>query len=160
MAKTNFHNEISDKDIASLKTKASKVLLTPILSPLEYKALNKKWQPFTYKIAELSIYISATHCKHLLIATLHKLQRLNAAVTKDKLSQGIPVKLRETFDDPRIVLSLHPSLRNKLCKLECYNLFSIMNKGRDFFETEQKFSKQNMKTLNALFVKYKCDSLF
>ncbi|PBQ33893.1 hypothetical protein CNR22_19590 [Sphingobacteriaceae bacterium] len=155
----NKSDLITAKDIASLKTKAAKVLFTPILSPLELTALNKKWQPFTYKIADLKIYISALHCKHLLISTLHKLQRLNAAVTKDKLSQGIPIKLRETFDDPKIVLSLIPPLRNKLCKLECYTLFSIMQKGKAFFE-QHKFSAANIAALENLFMKYSCSKLF
>lgn len=159
MAKTIFENQISDKDITSLKTRAARVLLTPILSPLELTALNKKWQPFTYKISDLNIYISALHCKHLLISTLHKLQRLNAAITKDKLSQGIPINLRETFDDPKIVLSLNPALRNRLCKLECYTLFTIMQKGKAFFN-EQKFSKSQMEAIEEIFMKYKLAKLF
>lgn len=160
MAKTIFKNQISDKDVASLKTRAARILLNPVLSPLEKTALHQKWQPFTYKISDLNIYISGLHCRHLLISTLNKLQHLNAAVTKDRLSQGVPIKYRETFDDPKIVLSLPALLRNKLCKLECYNLFSIMQKGREFFENEQKFSRQNLKILEALFAKYKCSNLF
>lgn len=159
MAKANFKNEILDEDIASLKTRSAKVLLNPILSPLELTALNKKWQPFTYKIANLKIYISALHCKHLLVSTLHKLQRLNAAVTKDKLSKGIPISMRETFDDPKIVLSLNPKLRNRLCKLECYTLFTIMQKGKIFFE-QQKFSKAHVNAIEDLFLKYKLAKLF
>lgn len=155
----NKSDLITAKDIASLKTKAAKVLLIPILSPLEQTALNKKWQPFTYKIADLKIYISALHCKHLLISTLQKLQRLNAAVTKDKLSQGIPINLRETFDDPKIVLSLNPPLRNRLCKLECYTLFTIMQKGKVFFQ-QQKFSKAQINAIEDLFLKYKLAKLF
>lgn len=160
MAKKNLKNEISDKDIASLKTKTAKTLLTPILSPIELAALNRKWQPFTYNLAGLKIYISGLHCKQLLVSTMNKLQRLNVAVAKDKFSQGIPVKLRETFDDPKVVLSLNPVLRNKLCKLECYSLFTIMQKGKSFFEIEQKFSVQHVKTIEGLFAKYKLGKLF
>lgn len=160
MAKTNYKNRITEKDIASLKTAEAKILLTPVLSPLEQTALNKKWQPFTYKIRGHSIYISAFDCKQLLIATTKKLQLLTAAVTKTRLAEGIPLKHREAFDDPRIVLSLHPLLRNRLCKLECYSLFTIMQRGRSYFEDEQNFSKQNMKTLDAIFLKYKCGDLF
>lgn len=160
MAKTNYKNRITEKDIASLKTREAKVMLTPVLSPLEQMALNKKWQPFTLKIKGFPIYISTFDCKQLLITTTKKLQLLTAAVTKTRLAEGIPLKHREAFDDPRIVLSLHPLLRNRLCKLECYSLFSIMQRGRNYFAEEQNFSKQNMKTLEALFTKYKCGDLF
>lgn len=160
MAKTNIKNRITEKDIASLKTGTAKVLLTPVLSPLEQMALNKKWQPFIYKIKEHEIYISGFDCKQLLITTTKKLQLLTAAVTKNRLAEGIPLKQREAFDDPKMVLSLHPLLRNRLCKLECYNLFTIMQRGRSYFVEEQNFSKQNMKTLDALFAKYNCGHLF
>lgn len=160
MAKTNSKQQITAKDIASLKTAAAKSLLTPVLSPIEQMALNKKWQPFVYKIKDHEIYISGFDCKQLLISTTKKLQLLTSAVTKTRLAEGIPLKHREAFDDPKIVLSLHPLLRNRLCKLECYSLFTIMHRGRSYFVEEQNFSKQSMKTLDALFAKYKCGKLF
>ncbi len=98
MAKTNSKQQITAKDIASLKTAAAKSLLTPVLSPIEQMALNKKWQPFVYKIKDHEIYISGFDCKQLLISTTKKLQLLTSAVTKTRLAEGIPLKHREAFE--------------------------------------------------------------
>ena len=68
--------------------------------------------------------------------------------------------LREVMDDPQEVLSLNPRLRNNLLRLDCYTLFGISKKGRRYFTREQKFTKNNMAALDALFAANNCSHLF
>lgn len=141
-------------------TLKDKSMLKHVLSPIEAAVMNGKSDPFFYKLEGMEIYLSRYTSSELLKTVKRKVELVVAAHRKDQLSINIPLKLRETFDDPKIILSLHPLLRNRLCKLECYSLFSIMQKGRNYFIEEQNFSKQNMKVLDSLFSKYKCGDLF
>ncbi len=145
------------KPTLSLKEKG---ILKHVLSPLEQAVMRSKSNPFIYNVEGIDVYISRYSSKQLLLTVQQKLELIFAAHEKDQLSPGIPIKLRETFDDPQIVLSLHPLLRKRLCKLECYSLFTIMQRGRKYFTEDQNFRKQNMKTLDDLFSKYKCGDLF
>lgn len=147
-------------DLKVLRTKGSKQILAHILSPLEQTALRHHYQPFTYNFNGQRIYISRRMCRHLVNITTQKAEVLLCAVAEHKATINIPLKLREVFDDPRVVFSLKPRLRNTLCRLECYTLLSIMQKGRSYFADEQAFSRNAMKTLDALFEKYNCTNLF
>lgn len=145
------------KQLPSLQEKG---ILKHILSPLEQAVMRGKSDPFTYNVEGIDVYISRYTAIQFLLTLKRKIELINAAFEKDYLSKDIPVKFRETFDDPKIVLSLHPLLRKRLCKLECYSLFIIMQRGRKYFIEKQKFSKQSIKTLDTLFAKYKCGNLF
>jgi hypothetical protein len=134
--------------------------LRPLLSPLEQAILYGNGNPFLYTIGGQKIYISRWLALEFMKCAQRKMQLLEAAKEKDKQAINIPFKLRETFDDPRIILSLHPTLRNRLCRLECYSLFSIMLHGRKYFEDDQKFSKAAIKAISELFENYKCGALF
>src|SRR4051812_35540593 len=131
-------------DLALLRTKRSKQVLKHILSPLEEAAMRRNYQPFTYNLDGARAYISASMCRHLVRATTQKVELLRLAIEKDELAKNIPYKLREVFDDPRIILSLPPRLRNTLCRLECYTLFTLIQKGRSYFVDGQKFSAHAM----------------
>lgn len=140
-----------------MKTNA---LLAHLLSPLEQAAMRHKFNPFNYKLGSVRVYISASMCKQLANITMQKANMLGWGIKKDKMAKGIPFKLREVVDDPRIIMSLHPRLRNQLCRLECYTLLSIKEKGRSYFADEEKFSPRAMQTLDALFEKHNCQGLF
>jgi integrase len=86
--------------------------------------------------------------------------RMRESPGKNAKYNKMRLAMKVKFDDPAVVLFLHPQLRNRLCRLELYSLFVIMQKGRNYFLKDQKFSKGAMKTLNALFAKYNQSSLF
>ena len=152
--------ETAKASLAVLRTKQSKEILKHFLSPLEQAALRHAYRPFTYNINGARVYISRSVCRHLLHLSTKKADLMWHAMQTQKETKGIPNKLREVFDDPHIVFALNPRLRNRLCNLECYTLFGIMQKGRSYFANEQGFSKTAMKTLDALFEKYNSLKLF
>ncbi len=153
-------NQRLKQNLAVLITKRSKAILKHILSPLEQTAMRRNYEPFTFNLDGVRVYISSNTCKHLVTITTQKAELLLHAIQTEKLAKGIPHKLREVFSDPRIILSLPPRLRNRLCRVQCYTLFAIMQKGRAFFIEEQKFGKKAMETLDGLFAKYNCSQLF
>ena len=147
-------------DLAVLRTKRSKAILKHILSSLEQTAMRHSYQPFTFNLDGVRVYISSNTCRHLITITTQKAELLLHAIQTEKLAQGIPHKLREVFSDPKLILSFPPRLRNRLCRLQCYTLFAIMQKGRSYFADEQKFSKKAMQTLDGLFKEHGCSNLF
>lgn len=142
-----------------LRTKRSKQILFHIISPLEQAAMRHNYQPFVYKLDGARIYISARVCHHLAHLASKRAELIHSAVVEQHAAKKVPLKLREVFDDPRIILSLHHSIRNRFCKLECYTLLTIMQRGRAYF-IEQHFGKRAMQTLDHLFEKYGCTRLF
>lgn len=151
---------IEKADLASLKTAQSRKILKHVLSPLEEAAFKNAYQPFTYTLEKgISVYVTHYTCKHILNKTREKLDLLLNCTNKMVYFKDIPSKYWETFDDPRIVLSLPPVLRNRLCKLECYTLLTIVRRGRKYF-LEQGFSPATLKTLDKVFAKYKSEKLF
>ncbi len=131
-----------------------------ILSPLEERVLFGKPNPFIYDFEGRSIYVSRYMAKELLGCIRRKIELIKHAQEKDLDLAKVPFKYREALDNPKIVLSLTPLLRNRLCKLELYSLYKIMKKGRKYFEEELNFSKKYMATLDGLFAYYKCGDLF
>ena len=88
-----------------------------------------------------------------------KIQLVTDLAEKERLTLHIPYKLRETLDDPAIVLSLNPVLRNRLCRIEMYTLFKISQKGRAYLK-QKKFTDSELQKIDAVFAKYKCSHLF
>jgi hypothetical protein len=122
-------NQSIKYDLSLLRTKGSKAILKHILSPLEQAAMRHSYQPFNYNLDGTPIYISSGICKRLVNITTKKTELMSHAIRKESLAKDIPHKLREVFDDPRIILSLHPRLRNRLCSLQCYTLFAVIKKA-------------------------------
>lgn len=149
-----------EAELPFIKPAQSAQTLQHILSPLEQAALQHRYKPFTYTINGASVYISGAQCRHLAKLVTQKQELLSFAIHNESLSKNIPYPLRETFNDPRIILALAPRLRNKLCALECYTLFTIMQKGRSYFANQQQFSAGAMQVLDGLFANYKCAGLF
>jgi len=154
------HGLVQKADFTFLKSKQATQTLRYILSPLEQAALRHNYQPFTYKLDGVRIYISSGLCKSLVNITTQKAELLILAIQMEKSAKHIPHKLRDVFDDPRIILALPPRLRSHLCRLQCYTMLAIIQKGRRYFADEQKFSPRAMQTLDALFTKYKSINLF
>ena len=146
--------------VEKLNTPYAQKMLPHILSPIEMALVNHQCQPFMYSGTSTPVYISEAFSKQLLSIMLFKFDLLTAQAEKDKLSKHIPLHQRELFDDPRQVLSLYPNLRNRLCALECYSLYTIMRKGRAYFAHEQKFSVYAMQTLDSVFEKHGCELWF
>jgi len=134
--------------------------LKHILSPLEQAALQHQYKPFVYNYEGISIYISRRSCKQFMDYATDKITFLTSLIELERLSVEIPIKHREAFYDPRLILALPPRLRNRLVKLGCYNMFFIMQKGKSYFQDEQGFSSITIQRLDALFSKYKCSHLF
>lgn len=126
-------------------------ILKHTLSPLELKATRNLFQPFSYKLAGITVYVSAVDSRAIMYAVIHKLNALNTLLEKHKALIKVPIKKRAMFDDVRIILSLPAVTRNKLCALGCVTLLDIMQNGRAYFINEQKFGKKAMKTLDGLF---------
>jgi hypothetical protein len=148
-------------DLSSLKSAQSRKILQHVLSPLEAAAFRNIYKPFDYEIEKgKSIYITHYTCKELLRSTAHKLDLLLNSTTRSIYFNRVPAKHRKAFDDVKIILSLYPVLRNKLCRLDCFTLLSIMKQGRKYFSEEQKFGKGEMQTIDRLFAKYNCSHLF
>lgn len=153
--------KLDQRSKAALATlKKSQEVLKHILSPLEQAALTSNYRPFIYKDYGVSLYISQHSCKLLIESTTQKATLLCKIIEQESLSKGIPIKHREVFHDPRLVMALPPRLRNQLFRLRCYTLFTILQKGRSYFMDEHKFSPLAMQRLDRLFVKYKCLRLF
>jgi hypothetical protein len=147
------------KDFDELKTPAAKKILKHVLSPLEQAVILHNSKPFKFKFSGVFVYVSGFACKQLLLDVTQKLHLVNHLMQKDRLSPGIAFALRETLDDPAEVLSLNPRLRNRLCRIKCYTMFAIMQKGKQYFH-EQNFSDQFVRTIQALFAKHGCSNLF
>ncbi len=143
-----------------IKDTSAKKLLAPILSPMENAVLRHVGKPFTFTFEGASVYISGRNCKKLLHTITYKAGLFNAMLAQERDRKDIPYKLREVLDDPAVILSLHPILRNRLSRLECYTMFALVSKGRDYFIKEKNFGKPAMKTLDELFAKHKAGHLF
>lgn len=154
------HSIVKEADLSFIQTQPVLKTLQHLLSPLEQAALRHHYRPFTYYVNGAGVYISGALCQRLAKLVTQKQELLSHAIQKESLSKNIPYSLRETFDDPRIILSLAPRLRNKLCRLECYTLFAILQKGRGYFANQQQFSAGAMQVLDGLFAHYKCARLF
>lgn len=135
-------------------------ILKHLLSPLEEAAFAHDYQPFTYSKQGYTLYISAWGCKELMESTSHKLRTLKTLEYEDRLCADILLKHREALFDPRIILSLPPRLRIRLCRLGCYSLFAIMQKGRRFFAVDQRFTAYAMRTLDQAFERCEAKHLF
>lgn len=148
-------------ELSSLKSAYSRKILQHVLSPLEAAAFQNLYKPFDYEIEKgQKLYITPYTCKELLRSTTRKLDLLLNSNPKSIYFNRVPAKHQKAFNDVKIILSLYPILRNKLCRLDCYTLLTIMKRGRTFFSEEQNFGKGEMKTLDALFAKYNCSHLF
>lgn len=150
---------IEKADLASVKAAQSRKILKHVLSPLEEAAFKNGFQPFTYTVEKgVSIYVTHFSCRQLLSKTKEKLDLMLNCTDKMHYFKDIPVKYRDAFDDPRIILSLPPILRNRLCRLDCYTLVSILKLGRNYFIENLRAGE--IKHIDALFKKYKCSNLF
>lgn len=133
--------------------------LRHILSPLEQAVLKENYKPFVYNYNGIGLYISRKAAGQLMDYARHKIEFVTTLVERERLSTGIPLKQREAFDNPRLILALPPRLRNRLIRLGCYTLFAVMQKGRGYFE-EQGFSPPVIRRLEGLFGEYGCEGLF
>lgn len=151
----------AEKDaLAAINSKASQALLRHVLSPLERAALRHRFRLFRYNLNGLKIYISGAHSRKLLYDIMHKIEHLTLIVTTEQDSIQIPFRLlREAFHDPRIVLAVNPYVRNRLCRLGCCTLATIMQRGKAYF-IKKGLGKRAMQTLEALFTKHKAANLF
>lgn len=157
--KENLIEELT-YSLAKINTRQNRRLLNYILSPLEDAALRQPPDTFIYRINRRKIYISVRARQQIISGIVNKLSLLHYIIKDDHLKAGIPSNLREVFDDPAEILYLHYAIRNRLCRLDCFTLFSILEKGRDYFIKEQNFGKGAMKTLDVVFEKYGCGHLF
>jgi hypothetical protein len=155
----NKLNQAEKDALAAVNSKSTQAILRHVLSPLEQAALRHSFRPFRYNLKGAKIYISGGNSRQLLHGIMHKIEQLTFIITKEQSSRQIPLRLREVFDDPAIVLSITPIVRNQLCRLECYTLFSIMQRGKTYF-IEKGLGKQAMQTLEALFAKHEVLHLF
>lgn len=151
---------VPERNIYSQLNKGERRLMQHILSPLELAAMRHHYQPFSYKIEGRFVYFSEPVCKSLAEGTKERISLVRNRLNVETKSAGVPRKLREVFEDPREILSLTPSLRNRLCKLDCFSMLKIMLLGRAYFKDKKEFGPKSMKVMDDLFAKYKCQHLF
>lgn len=152
--------QTESETLLTLTTAKALGLLKHLLSPLEEAAFVHGYKPFHYTIRGHRLYISAWGCKELRESTSRKRQLLETLEYQDRICLTVPLRHREALFDPRIVLSLPPRLRNRLCRLGCYNLFFILQKGRAFFEVEEGFTTHAMNSLDKAFEACEAKALF
>lgn len=151
----------AEKDaLAAVNSESAQAILRHVLSPIERAAFRRSFQPFRYNLNGVKIYISGANCSRLLHLLNTKISIINSVVDKERLSLDIPLHLREVFDDPRQILSLPAPARNRLCAIECYTLFAVMQLGRKFFLNWPGFGRRSMAALDALFASHQATHLF
>lgn len=156
----NSKKATSGENLYSQLSKEERRMMQVILSPLEIMAMRHHYKPFHYKFEGKFIYFSGNACSQLAEATKHRVSFMRNRLNIETKSVNVPRRLRETFEDPRIILSLPPFARNRLCHLECYSMLRIMLLGRKYFEKRKEFGPKSMKVLDELFAKHKCAHLF
>ncbi len=152
--------QLRKADTAAFTSAANRQLMAAILSPLEAEVMKRGAHPFTFHYNQIPVYISGAACGQIIRNINYKMQVMNRLLEEEHRFGDLPARQREQLDDTTIVLSLHPVLRNRLCKAECYTLSRIIAKGRAYFANELGLSKTTMKTLDALFAKHNCLHLF
>ncbi len=141
--------------------KQSKVILKHLLSPLELEALKHRYKPFQYDINGESISITAGTSKQLLIYTRSKINFFSDLIQQENFNRKISVSIPKLLDDPKVILSLPAHLRNILIgRLDCYNLFDVLQIGRKQLSQTRRLGKEGLKTLDNLFKEYNCGHLF
>lgn len=151
----------AEKDaLATIHSEPAQKLLRHVLSPLEKAALRRGFQPFRYNLDGVKLCINHYQCRQLLFTIKDKLAFINFIVKKERNSLHIPLRLREVFDDPAEVLGLPAQVRNRLCAIECYSMYSVMQLGRKFFVKWPGFGKRSLTVLDALFSKHNAQHLF
>lgn len=154
------YRRIEKEEIAALRSKTTQTLLRHVISPLERAALKNSFRPFIYQLTDVKLFISAAKCRRLLESIDEKSSLLDVIINENRRKAIVPLRLRKIFDDAAVIMSLKPVLRNKLCLLECYTLFAIMEKGREYFVNQKDFSPADLKVLDSLFAMRKCSRLF
>ena len=142
-------------------SKQSKATLKHILSPLELEALKCRYKAFQYNLEGTSFPITAETCKQLLIFTRSKINFFSDLMQQKNFNQKTLLSIPKLLDDPKVILSLPPHLRNILIgRLDCYNLFDVLLVGRKQLSQTRRLGKKGLKTLDNLFKKYNCEHLF
>jgi hypothetical protein len=142
-------------------SKHSKAILKHLLSPLELKALKCRYKAFQYDINGTHIPITAGTCKHLLVFTRSKINFFSDLMKQESFNQKTSLSIPKLLDDPKVILSLPSHLRNILIgRLDCYNLFDVLQIGRKQLAQTRRLGKEGMKTLDNLFKEYNCGHLF
>jgi len=153
--------EQSEKEALSALTSAkAQALLKYVLSPVEKTALRRSFRPFQFNLNGTKIYISGRSSRRPLFILKDKLDLLIFIATKERKSGDIPLYLREVFDDPAEILDLPAQTRNRLCAIECYTMYSVIQLGRSFFINWRGFGKKSLAELDALFAKHDSENLF
>lgn len=147
-------------DILTLLDADTEQLLKHLVSPIETAAMKHHYQPFIYDLNGVKVVVPDIACKFFIQLYYEKANLLAAIISENRRKVKVPIKLRKTFDDPRVVMSFDPDLRKKVCKLECYTLFSIIEKGRDYFLNLKGFGKDSVKGLDMVFRRYNSSHLF
>lgn len=153
--------ESTEKDaLAAVNSESAQEILYHVLSPLEKAALQRSFKPFRYNLNGVRVYINSYNSRRLLYNIKDKLDQLIFVTEKERKSQNIPLYLREVFDDPAQILGLPAQVRNRLCAIECYSMYAVMQRGRKFFIEWAGFGTRSLATLDALFTKHNCTQLF
>jgi hypothetical protein len=158
MKKTVKH---SANDILRGYNKQSRAILKHLLSPLELQAFKHRYNPFPYNMEGAPVFITAATCKQLLIVTRNKINFFSDLLQQKSGDQQTSISLPKLLDDPKVILSLPPHLRNILVgRLDCHNLFDVVQIGRKQISQTRGLGKGGLKTLDNLFTAYNCGHLF
>lgn len=134
--------------------------LMHVISPFERAAADHGFQPFQYRMAQTSVYISNKILHQVRDMFFTKLRLFYLQQHKETQSVDIPLALREAFHDPAELLPLPENLQQTLQKAGCTTLYTIMVKGRRYFEKELNLNAKAIKAIEDLFAKHNCANLF
>ncbi len=146
--------------LLELKNKPAQEILPHILSPIELAAIRKNYRPFKYRLNGFSIYVTDIACKQLLSITRYKVGFFTGVMYRETLTHNNSFHVKRVLEDPRPILNLPSYLRNRLIALQCYNLFDIIQLGRNKIAQSPGFGKSTMKELDDMFKAYECSHLF
>jgi hypothetical protein len=141
--------------------KHSQAILKHLLSPLELAALKRRYKAFQYTMNGASVSITVETCKQLLFFTRNKINFFSEVLQRESYNHKMSVSIPKLLDDPKVVLSLPPHLRNILIgRLNCYNLFDVLQIGRKQLSQTRRLGKGGLKALDNLFEEHNCGHLF
>jgi hypothetical protein len=141
--------------------KQSRAILKHLLSPLELEAFKRRYKAFPYNMEDASVFITAATCKQLLNVTRNKINFFSELLQQESGDQQTLIFLPKLLDDPKVILSLPPHLRNILVgRLDCHNLFDVVQIGRKQLSQTRGLGKGGLKMLDNLFTAYNCGHLF
>jgi hypothetical protein len=146
-----------------LLSKSDKTVLKHILSPLELCAWDNEYKPFTYKLDNIPIKVSATDCMKFLATSKTKIDTFSLLIfkTSNQLTGGNSKAVNQFLDSDITTHQLPNYILNVLCyRYKCKTTYDVLRLGKKEISTSKGIGKTAIKYLETLFKKHKCKHFF